>query len=259
MSAMSLWQGHTLEDFFNVGELTFSRQNEMKRESEAIHCPVVYCDIVNELVQFIYEKQDVSTRSFKLGIDGGGGFIEMALSFESLADNTLQTLTESPRRKKLSKGKPPIRTQVSKNFFFLGCVPGTPESYENLRQILALPHLQPMLFTIAGEFKRLELYFQTSKSHLHFSVLLVRWTKPMDSAWKAADSRWSVLKAQDLWGERWQLEKGKEFSKCGAPASTASPRWYACAGHILVLCNFLSSEGKIVRKCKNTVKTLNKL
>ena len=77
-------QGHTLESFFNVEELTFSRQNEVKGESEAIQHPVVYCNDINELVQFICEKWDVSTRSLKLGIDRGGGFIKVALSIESL-------------------------------------------------------------------------------------------------------------------------------------------------------------------------------
>ncbi len=117
-------QGHTLESFFNVEELTFSRQNEVKGESEAIQHPVVYCNDINELVQFICEKWDVSTRSLKLGIDRGGGFIKVALSIESLISCWKHSSDTNwvSQEKEAFQGKTHCRRRTCWSDVRIGCV-----------------------------------------------------------------------------------------------------------------------------------------
>lgn len=143
---------HTLDSYFSVKEcnVTKSKNNQITTTSEIF----VFCNNVNELIDFVKEKREVDEVHLKIGIDSGGGFIKVCLSIQS--STIIESDIESIKcRQKYSDGP------VAKNFkdsgvkklLLLGIIAHAQENYENVLLLWSLLNIQILRATIATDLK----------------------------------------------------------------------------------------------------------
>lgn len=123
---------HCLDEFFQAKYFDFIKI-KANNVSDAKQC-VVYCKNLDGLIEWVKTQRQVSQMHLKFGIDGGGNFLKLCLSIQSIEDDD----SESDRvRQKYKDGVASKRFRDSgvKKLFILGIAQSTQENYENVAQL----------------------------------------------------------------------------------------------------------------------------
>ena len=86
---------HKFDDFFTVNHINLLKPDGFANE---LQTPVIYCSNMGSLVQSLLDERskDFESVQFKIGIDGGGGFLKVCLNI--LGDGS--ECVSSPKRRK---------------------------------------------------------------------------------------------------------------------------------------------------------------
>lgn len=127
---------HCLEKFFGKVNHEFESSDD-----QCINSPLIYCSDINGLVEFLCQKRGLNadTASFKIGIDGGGGFLKVCLN---IYENNSSEM-DAHRCGLLKKGT--SNTSVKK-LIILAIAPKVKETYGNLRFILNMLNIKEVDF-----------------------------------------------------------------------------------------------------------------
>lgn len=132
-----------LEPFFSVCQLDFE---ETESSKTIVNHPVVYCNDLKGLIDYISTARGIENANLKLGIDGGGGFVKFSLSlYES-------DVVESSHGSTWNKGF--LNTGV-KRIIIIAIIPEMKETYKNVSQIFNLLNLLSLdkKYTLALDMK----------------------------------------------------------------------------------------------------------
>ena len=80
---------HQLDDFFEMCQLTYRREDKQTKLSEHFKQPTVVCEDLTALVEEILrkmEREEVDSLLINISIDGGGGFLKICLSIFDIND-----------------------------------------------------------------------------------------------------------------------------------------------------------------------------
>lgn len=122
---------HNLDNFFSSIEMNFQKSGEIIKQT------AVFCNNVNLLLDFIFKKRNYEPGTqIKIGIDGGGGFIKICITFITQSISTQHNKFADSSVKKL---------------LIIGIVADVPETYSNILQmwnVLKLNNLQKYYYNI---------------------------------------------------------------------------------------------------------------
>lgn len=138
-----------LEEYFQVTHLPFDINGEDKKQPKIILKPVVYCNNVPKLVEFICNERKIGEKDFflKIGIDGGGGFLKITLS-----------MVENEINGRCKAGEKNFKSTGVKKLLLLAVIPGIPEKYSNISQIwITLLELNKLEAVVSGDLKIINL------------------------------------------------------------------------------------------------------
>lgn len=146
-------QNHILDKYFAEEELTFVRKDGDK-VTEYLKRTIVFCTDVAGLIDDIIEKRGLSADIIiRLGIDGGGGFLKIAVSVFEIDSSPN---TSGVRRKLFSAGiDSTLKNTGVKRIFILALVANIPENYENIKRLWVHTGLHNLTksFYIASDLK----------------------------------------------------------------------------------------------------------
>lgn len=123
---------HLVDSFFATKDYEFKKTKG--KEISEFKQTAVYCKDLNDLIEFIKEKRNVSNVRLKFGIDGGGGSLKICMSIQSDESE----LEPSPKkRQKYSEEVASKSFQDSgvKKLIILGLVQNVQESYGNVKDL----------------------------------------------------------------------------------------------------------------------------
>jgi hypothetical protein len=133
------------EDFFKLTEVSFSEKvpgsegQEPTFKEYSLQVPL--CQNVVAFVGFILEKRNIKGGyTLKSGMDGGGGSFKICLNVISDPPSTPKSLSQSPDAKKPARF---LETGVKK-LFLLAVASKVPESYSNVKSLLAALNLSSL-------------------------------------------------------------------------------------------------------------------
>lgn len=128
-----------MDQFLDVQSLNFV--NMKARVENSTPGPVAYCKDLDGLIQLVNERRENIDTSPKFGIDGGGGFLKICLSIQSL---TLSTeVPDKPPGKK-------FKDTGVKKLIVLAIAPNAQENYENISRLwdlLQINHFSGIIAT----------------------------------------------------------------------------------------------------------------
>jgi len=122
-----------LSNYFAVAQLKLESGNDAKEFRE-----VVYCTDVEELIHYISSKRDIDldTRTVKVGIDGGGGFLKFCLSVYTDQDAV-----------EMVNPKVTFADTSVKKIMIIAIAQDVKESYDNIVQILNILNIDKLSIT----------------------------------------------------------------------------------------------------------------
>lgn len=124
---------HVLDTFFESTKLSFGKSSSGGKK-ETIERSVVFCNDLNRLIHFVWQKRNYTDETHvKLGIDGGGGFLKLCLSFSNPVATGLKV------RKNSDYGV--------KKIIVIAIAPDVQENYENVSKIWCLLNLNNLQAT----------------------------------------------------------------------------------------------------------------
>lgn len=121
---------HSLDEFFQVKTFDFIK-TKSNNESVEKRC-AVYCENLHGFIESVKEKRGVNEVHLKFGIDGGGNFLKLSLSIQSIHHDA----PESGRMKyKQGVASKQFRDSGVKKLFIIGATESTQENYTNVAQL----------------------------------------------------------------------------------------------------------------------------
>lgn len=112
-----------VDNFFSTIELEFEKSNnDFKRH-------LTYCNNVASFLEIVFSQRqyDISETPVKVGIEGGGGFLKVCLSFYNITLSSSPTLRNNNNNKYSDSGV--------KKLFIIRIVDDVPENYKNVAKI----------------------------------------------------------------------------------------------------------------------------
>lgn len=146
---------HTLDHLFDCKSLDFAKVKGIINILN-ISQHFVQCVNLQELIKFVSDSRKIETRHLKFGIDGGGGFLKICLSIQSVVENTS---CEDSRRKRTRQSHSDgiamkkIKDSSVKKLFIIGLAPCVQENYDNVWQLWEELRINDFLGTIATDLK----------------------------------------------------------------------------------------------------------
>lgn len=141
---------HCEDDFFEVKvfDFVFTKDNKTTNISRNI----LFCKNLKSCVKYVTHKRDVVDPRFKIGLDGGGGFLKLCLSIQS-ADN--DPVVRRSSRQKYSDGVASKRFRDSgvKKLFILAITESTQENYHNVKLLWSSLNIDLLGGTVAVDLK----------------------------------------------------------------------------------------------------------
>ena len=136
--------GKQLSEFFTQTSI------QVLSESNSTDFVVVHCkDLAELLNEVLLSRRVFQNHIFKLGIDGGGGFLKVSLGIMELDSHCD---SRSPPRKKLLTQRTAKDSSVKRQML-VALSEGLPENFENVRQILSLIKLDKVNFVVSCDMK----------------------------------------------------------------------------------------------------------
>ena len=129
---------HFVDELFSHGNMNFQYKDEEREQ------PFIVCTDTRKLVENIFVKRNLEFQQvrFKLGIDGGGGFLKICLN--TIREGSHQ---DQPKKRRLFQdgiaGAPHEDTSVQK-LHILCVVPDVPETHENVSKVWNLIDQDPL-------------------------------------------------------------------------------------------------------------------
>ena len=153
-------QGQLVDDMFSVSDFNIS-----SKKDGVIKRPVIFCHDTQKMLLEVVEKRELEYEhlQFKIGIDGGGGFLK-------ICQNIIRQQDDTPKKRRLYsdgiQGAAHADTSVHK-LIILVIAPDVSEIYENISQIWKLVDLEPL-----NEYGDVKNYAIScwDFSHIHHSI-----------------------------------------------------------------------------------------
>ena len=132
---------HKCDDYFAVHDMNLSKPDGFETE---IKTPVVYCTDMDSLVQTLLKERmkDFEKVHFKIGIDGGGGFLKVCLNI--LADES-QDISPLKRRKYDDVTREVFKDSSVQKLIILAIAPNVIENYANVFDIWSMLKMEDSL------------------------------------------------------------------------------------------------------------------
>lgn len=139
-----------LEEFFSVKKLDFLTTKS--KISTLVTNLLVYCNNLENFIEYIETRREIGNHHLKVGIDGGGGFLKVCLSIQALQDKTDQ---KESKRQKYDDGvcAKTFKDSGVKKLFILGIAKSTQENYDNVSEIWKMLNINDFSCTIATDLK----------------------------------------------------------------------------------------------------------
>lgn len=142
---------HTLDSYFDVKNCDFVNvKNNIKNN---VIETVVFCNNLKGLIEYVKRNRQLEQVHLKFGIDGGGGFLKVCLSVQSIDKSNCES--EIPLRQSYNQGVAAKKFKDSgvKKLFLLGLAPCTQENYNNILTLWALLGINEFKGTVATDLK----------------------------------------------------------------------------------------------------------
>ena len=141
---------HRLDFFFDIADAEFSETK--KKQTRVENKYFVYCNDVENLCKSVENERGVGNTHWKIGIDGGGGFLKICVSL--LSDNNTRSLEMKKARLSYSDNFDVQFLDSSvKKLFIIGIVEATQENFENVSILWLLLKLNKIECTVATDLK----------------------------------------------------------------------------------------------------------
>lgn len=141
-------KSHSVDDFFDIKDFVFLKKNgeQVSNDTKV----VVYCTYLQGFIKHIQNQREVSNPFFKLGIDGGGGFLKICLSVQTSSNES-----NNSKRSTYDEGIAAKRFKDSgvKKLFILAIASDSQENYENVSKLWSELCLKSFEGTIATDLK----------------------------------------------------------------------------------------------------------
>ncbi|CAH1113805.1 unnamed protein product [Psylliodes chrysocephalus] len=112
----------------------------------------LYCNNLENLIEYIETQREIGNHHLKFGIDGGGGFLKVCLSIQALQDGNDQ---KELKRQKYNDGvcAQTFKDTRVKKLFILGIAKSAQENYDNVSEIWKILNINNFSCTIATDLK----------------------------------------------------------------------------------------------------------
>ena len=95
-------RNHRLDEFFELKELVYKREDKETKESKNVEVPTVVCSDLPALIEKIMDvrgrEENVDSILVKISIDGGGGFLKFCISIFDIDDPSPKTSSTLTRK-----------------------------------------------------------------------------------------------------------------------------------------------------------------
>jgi len=120
---------HELDEFFQVKQFDFKKVKGKKVEDAMQYA--VFCHDLDGLIEHVKLKRQVSEVHLKFGIDGGGGFLKVCLSIQTINDDDddIDCVRHSYKYGPVPKK---FKDSGVKKLFIVGLAESVQENYENV-------------------------------------------------------------------------------------------------------------------------------
>lgn len=145
---------HRLDSFFYVEKISVN--TEKKKVKTISLQPVVYCKDLDGLVSYIKKARNIADVYYKIGIDGGGGFLKICLSIQSSMHTANNDNIIIKRRKfKDGIGQNSFKETGVKKLFILALASNTQENYSNVLELWSLLNINSYsyMYTLSLDLK----------------------------------------------------------------------------------------------------------
>lgn len=133
------------DDYFELKECSFEKNN--LKEKTTIKRYTIFCKNLSNFINFICEKRNYDSEKMhlKIGVDSGGGFFKICLSFND--SDYLHNTNEKRKKFCYDKSIPQSQFKDSgvKKLFILCIVPDIQENYFNVLQLWNLLKLNEII------------------------------------------------------------------------------------------------------------------
>lgn len=129
---------HLVDDLFSLEVSDFHVSNAMDgKEEKAVleKRPFIYCNNLKKLVSTVISERKRDIDSMKIGIDGGGNFLKVCLTLETLEDTTNNDSQHTISRYRNENINTDFKDGGVKKLIIIGLVPNIPENYRNILTI----------------------------------------------------------------------------------------------------------------------------
>ena len=96
-------RNHRLDEFFELKELVYKREDKETKESKNVEVPTVVCSDLPALIEKIMDvrgrEENVDSILVKISIDGGGGFLKFCISIFDIDDPSPKTSSTLTKKK----------------------------------------------------------------------------------------------------------------------------------------------------------------
>lgn len=142
-------QNHSVDEYFTVKKFDFT--STKRREVSEVPETVVYCSNLVSFLQMIKDKRKLNEVLLKFGIDGGGGFLKVCLSVQSV------NLEEDVQKKRQKYGDGIAANKFKDSgvnkLLVLAIAPNTQENYSNVVQLWSSLGINNFEGTVATDLK----------------------------------------------------------------------------------------------------------
>ena len=126
-------RGKLLSDFFESKEIPWVYKEKDSDVVINVTRQSILCKDVKGLVDYICQKRKLADALFRVGIDGGQGFLKVCLN---IIDTCAPVVSRRKRSRASSQKKGIFQDSGVKRLFIIGIVEDKCEMYENLREII---------------------------------------------------------------------------------------------------------------------------